>query len=469
LVNLAALEQRRRVSALFRYQPYQKQKEFHKAGGSFRERLLMAGNQCGKTYSAAKEVAYHALGEYPDWWEGRVFEKPILAWTGSVTNETSKKIIQKALLGTEDPNPKGPDFGTGSIPKDRLVKVSTRQAGIKGVVDEIIVRHKSGRHSAIALQTYEMGRQKWQGAQVDVVWFDEEPPGDLYSEGLTRTQATGGIVLTTFTPLLGYSEMVLRFTEPEEGAKRHITNMTIYDAEHYTEEEREAIMAGWLPHERKTRAMGIPMAGEGMVFPIDEDEIRVDPFELPAHFSRICGVDFGLDHPFAAVWIAYDEASDTMFVYDCFKKSNETPVYHAAAINKRDPNGYIPVVWPHDGMNRDKQTKRALWKAYREAGVKMYRLSARYEDATGGAQAIKPACMDILERMKTGRFKVFSTCSDWFAEMRTFHFKDGKVVDVNDDIMAATRYAAMMIRKAKVFQAIVVRRAKYNRPIVGAA
>lgn len=429
----------------------------------------MAGNQNGKTYSASFEVAFHALGEYPEWWDGRKFDKPLLCWTGSVTNETSKKIVQKALLGTEDANPKSPDFGTGAIPKDRIVKVSTRQAGIKGVADEIVVKHRTGRHSTIALQTYEMGREKWQGAQVDVVWFDEEPPGDIYSEGLTRTQSTGGIVLTTFTPLKGYSEMVLRFTQPEEGARRHLTNMTIYDAEHYTEEQREEIIAGWLPYERKTRAMGIPLAGEGMVYPIDEDQIKVDPFEIPAHFAKICGIDFGLDHPFGAVWLAHDEGTDTIYVYDCFKISNETPVYHAQGIKARDPQGYIPVAWPHDGMNRDKVTRKALWKQYREHGVRMLRLSARYGDEVGGSQAIKPACMDILERMKSGRFKVFSNLTPWFDELRTYHMKDGKIVDVNDDIMAATRYAYMMVRKARTHNPVAIQRAKYTRPIVSAA
>lgn len=429
----------------------------------------MAGNQNGKTYSASFEVAYHALGEYPEWWEGRRFDKPILAWTGSVTNETSKKIVQKALLGTEDANPKNPDFGTGAIPKNMILKVSTRQAGIKGVADEIIVKHKSGRYSTIALQTYEMGREKWQGAQVDCVWFDEEPPGDIYSEGLTRTQSTGGVVLTTFTPLKGYSELVLRFTEQEEGSRRHITNMTIYDAEHYTDEQREEIIAGWLPYERKTRAMGIPLAGEGLVYPIDEDEIKVQPFEIPDHFLRISGIDFGLDHPFAAVWFAYDEGTDTVYVYDCFKKSDETPVYHAAAIKARDPRGFIPIAWPHDGMNRDKVTKKALWKQYRDHDLKMLRLSARYDDEVGGSQAIKPVCMEILERMKTGRFKVFSNLDAWFGEMRTYHMKDGKIMDINDDLMAATRYAHMMIRKARINTITIKRRPKYTRPIVSSA
>lgn len=58
--------------------------------------------------------------------------------------------------------------------------------------------------------------------------------------------------------------------------------------------------------------------------------------------------------------------------------------------------------------------------------------------------------MDMLERMQTGRFKVFSHLTLWFEEFRLYHRKDGKVVKLRDDLMSATRYALMMLRKAKV-------------------
>ena len=58
--------------------------------------------------------------------------------------------------------------------------------------------------------------------------------------------------------------------------------------------------------------------------------------------------------------------------------------------------------------------------------------------------------MDMLDRMQTGRFKVFSNLSDWFEEFRMYHRKDGKVVKERDDLLSATRYALMMKRKAVV-------------------
>src|SRR2546430_2031709 len=74
-------------------------------------------------------------------------------------------------------------------------------------------RHVSGGTSIIAFKSYEKGREKWQGETLHRVWFDEEPPHDIYTEGLTRTNATGGMVWLTLTPLLGMSEVVRSFLD----------------------------------------------------------------------------------------------------------------------------------------------------------------------------------------------------------------------------------------------------------------
>src|SRR5207237_5437751 len=65
------------------YVPYPKQIAFHAAGASARERLLMAGNQLGKTLAGGFEVAMHMTGRYPDWWQGKRFTKPVVGgWCG---------------------------------------------------------------------------------------------------------------------------------------------------------------------------------------------------------------------------------------------------------------------------------------------------------------------------------------------------------------------------------------------------
>ena len=137
---------------------YPWQKKFHDAGAEFPERLLMASNRTGKTQSGAAEASMHATGIYPPWFKGRRFTSPTNIWTGAKTNEMSRDVVQLALLGPEG------KFGTGWIPKERLLDVKRRQSGIGGVVDHIQVRHKSGGMSTIVLKTYDQGPEKWVGS-----------------------------------------------------------------------------------------------------------------------------------------------------------------------------------------------------------------------------------------------------------------------------------------------------------------
>src|SRR5258708_5513527 len=76
-------ETRANRTKLIAYKPYPKQAEFHAAGSEFRERILIAANQVGKTWAAGFEVAMHATGLYPDWWIGRRFNRPTRWVVGS--------------------------------------------------------------------------------------------------------------------------------------------------------------------------------------------------------------------------------------------------------------------------------------------------------------------------------------------------------------------------------------------------
>lgn len=192
---------------LTEYRPYAKQREFHAAGAVHRERLLMAGNQLGKTYCGAAEAAIHLTGQYPDWWQGRRFERAPRAWAGSKTGEVTRDGVQRLLVG--EPKDES-QWGTGMIPGDCLLDFGRRQ-GVADALDNVIVRHVSGDTATLGFKSYDQGRQKWQGETLDFLWNDEEPPLDIYMEGLTRTNATGGMVFTTFTPLLGMSDVVAMF------------------------------------------------------------------------------------------------------------------------------------------------------------------------------------------------------------------------------------------------------------------
>jgi phage terminase large subunit-like protein len=440
---LELLEQKEkhlRENKLHYYRPYPKQKEFHAAGNKkgIRERLLMAGNQLGKTLCAGAETAMHMTGMYPNDWQGRRFDHPVTGWAASVTSQGTRDTIQRILLG----NPG--EWGTGMIPKDRIIEIKRQSHGVPDAVESITVRHNSGGQSRITLKSYDQGRERFQGETLDFVWLDEEPSDlSLYTECLTRTNATKGFIYMTFTPLLGMSKVVKRFLL-EKCPGTHVTPMTIYDAEHYTDEEREAIILAYPEHERKARSEGIPMLGSGAVFPVAEEMIKVTAFHLPDWWPRLVGIDFGYDHNFAAVWMAFDPDTDTIYVYDVYMQRESTPLVHAATI--RSKGAWIPCAWPHDGLQHDKGSGIALHKQYKDAGVNMLGTRATWPD---GSNSVEPGLIEMLDRMQTGRFKVFAHLEAWFAEFRIYHRKDGKLVKLDDDAISATRYGVMMRRYAK--------------------
>jgi len=183
--------------------------EFHAAGLIHRERLFCSANQVGKTYSGAAEMAFHLTGRYPQGWPGRKFDKAVRAWAGSTGYQATRDGAQRLLVG----EPKNEEmWGTGAIPGDAIIN-TTRATGVPHGLDGVTVRHVSGEISVLGFKSYDQGREKWQGETLDVCWLDEEPDMDIYIEALTRTNATGGMVYLTFTPLKGMSDVVEMFVK----------------------------------------------------------------------------------------------------------------------------------------------------------------------------------------------------------------------------------------------------------------
>lgn len=448
LALLEELERRHAGNRLARYRPYPKQIEFHTAGEKSRERLLKAGNQLGKTWSAAFEAAMHLTGRYPDWWGGRTWDRGTRAWAAGETSELVRDSMQLLLFG------KLSALGTGSIPRD-AIKEHTLRRGIADAIDTAVIRHGGGgdvqaSESEITLKSYEMGREKFQAATLDWVWLDEEPDLDIYSESLTRTNATGGMLFMTFTPLKGMTNTVKKFLI-DKSPGTHVTTMTIHDALHYTPEQREAIIASYAPHEREARVNGVPTLGSGRIFPIEEVVITVQPFPYPKHFARLGALDFGWDHPSAAVELWWDRDMDIVYVTKAHRAREQTPVLFSAAV--RPWCSWMRWAWPHDGLQHSKDSGEPLRDQYAKQGLRMLPDKATHppqpgeEEGTGG-YGVEAGLMDMLDRMQTGRFKVFAHLSDWFEEFRMYHRENGKVVKLDDDLMSATRIGCMMLRHA---------------------
>lgn len=440
--ELKALEEKRRFRKIDEFVAYPKQQEFFDFGLNFSERLFQMGNQQGKTEAGAYEMAVHLTGDYPDWWLGYRFTKPIKAWAIGVDGKAVRDGPQEKLIGK--PGVKSL-MGSGYIPKSAFIGEPSTSRGTTDLIDTVHVRHASGGISELTFMAYTMEADAFQGRSVDLIWCDEDPNNmKIYGECLARLIATEGRIYTTFTPVKGKGEIFIRFEKG--GPNMKIIHGTVYDCPHMTAERIEEIKANTPDYMIDTRLMGLPMAGEGRVFTVSGLNVQEPAIRaVPAQWFKLWGIDFGIAHPFGAVLMLYDKDHDIIHVHDAFRMYNLTPLQHADRMKRIAIN--VPVAWPQDGAQREKGSGETLASLYKGQGLLMCPSHAQFE--TGG-YSTEAGVMEMDQRMKSGRLKVAAHLGDWFEEFNNYHRKDGLIVKERDDLMSATRIAVMAKRMAKM-------------------
>ena len=446
--SIRDIEYNKKYFKLQSFKPYDFQKNFFSLKGAngkvAKVRGLMAANQIGKTLSEGAEVSYHATGLYPDWWEGhRINKNPLIVCSG-VNSYTTRDLIQKEILGTADKDDTD-NIGTGWIPKHLIHKID-RKPGIPGAAEKIFVKRNNGTElSEIILLGFEDGYQKFMGKRIDYGWGDEEPPMDVWAQMVRGTIATDGKLALTYTPEKGMTQLVYRLMHecPDNYA---LLNATWEDAPHITKERREELLAEMMPFEREMRSEGKPLVGDSMVFPISDDQISCDPFPIPDHYNQIIGIDFGGDHPFAAVNIAYDPQTKIGYINKAVKQRRLLISEESSILRKQFNGKVIPIAWPHDGNKQDKQSGKPIADFYREEELNLLDKcfsnppEPGKEENTGG-QGTEAGLKKMFWDFSEGRLKVFSNLDEFFKEKGAYHRKDGNVVRLQDDLMSATRYA----------------------------
>lgn len=407
---------------------YAKHTQFFEIGASKNERLFMAANRVGKSEGVgAYEMTVHLTGNYPVWWKGRRFKRPIAAWAAGKDAKTTRDIIQLALLGSFS------RFGTGLIPADAIIG-TTPKAGIPEAVETIRVRHTSGDASELQLKSYDSGVESFFGTKKDVVWLDEECEQKIYVECLTRTLSTvpgepNGIILFTFTPLWGITEIVREFMNAPEDSQKCFVQATWDDAPHLSPETRAQLYASIPEYQRDARTKGIPQLGSGAIYPIPESDFLVDDFEIPAHFPRGYGMDVGWQKT-AAIWGAWDRDNDVAYLTGEHYRGQAEPLIHVEAIKSR--GAWIPGFIDPAANQRSQHDGERLLQKYRSLGLNLI-LAKNARDA---------GIYEVWSRLSTGKLKVFRSCRNWLDEFRTFaRDENGKIINESSyHLMAATRY-----------------------------
>ncbi|WP_246747983.1 terminase family protein [Methylobacterium sp. SD274] len=214
-VLLAEKARRRERTKLLRLYPdegplrrelYPKHIAFFRAGATEYDRCMLAANRVGKSFGVGGyETALHLTGRYPEWWDGRRFAHPVEWWAAGDTSETTRDIVQAILMGPLE------SVGTGLIQEADIIGSPSRRSGVTGAFDQVHVRHVTGGASLLGFKSFDQGRKKFQGTAKHGVWLDEEPPSDVFDECMLRLMTTDGLMLCTFTPLSGMTEVTMRY------------------------------------------------------------------------------------------------------------------------------------------------------------------------------------------------------------------------------------------------------------------
>lgn len=300
---------------------HKKQLAFHMC--KKRERWVFGGNRSGKTECGAVEAIWLALGIHPY----RENRKDVCGWVVSLSSRVQKDVAQKKVLHYLD---KRYIF-------DIIMQSGKKESPEYGIIDTIIVKNAFGGLSSIGFKSCEEGREKFQGASLDFVWFDEEPPKDIYDECKMRVLDRSGFIFGTMTPLKGlsfvYDDIYLNRAGDDEIFYEF---MEWADNPFLPKKEVDRLTKLLSSEELKSRRYGeFVDSGRGLVYPEFDPSIHViEPFVVPYYFQECMSIDPGLNNPLSCHWYAVD-GDGNIFVIAEHYAAGQNVDYHAEKIKEK--------------------------------------------------------------------------------------------------------------------------------------
>lgn len=410
------------------------------------------GNRVGKSMLLAFCDAVFATGRYPAWWTGRRFAKPVRIWIAGQDSDLVIASKQKYLIGVAGEG--------GLIPKSHIKKINW-SSHIKGFAESVEVLHEpTGYTSLVIFKTYREGWQAFQSDTIDVADLDEECAAKIYSECVTRTMTTDGLVMIGFTALQGVTPLVAHLLpqyagwdtdeigEEEKPIKRSHVFIGWDDVPYsqLPEAKRKEMRSHYLPHEILARTKGIPTIGQGLVYPVAESEFVVEPFDLPDHWPRLFTVDPGGtergDGKMAALWCIHDIDADVVYAYTEYYSHFKAPELHALEFKRR--GSWIPCEMDPAGASIT--DGKAVLNEFRKA---MHDVNPNWSIQPADKQ-FAVGRLELFNRMTTGGFKVFNTCRNLLHEHRQYIRNDNGVFIGTHHLLDCARYAVRRIGRAKL-------------------
>lgn len=373
LLYLEALSERRRKQQYVSYwQPYEQQQAiFRKFSSDIKVFGLVGGNRSGKTISGSAIAVAWALGkdffrDEPAWeWvkDLPIPEPPNTIWVVGLDFAVVRDVIwhEKLRYGKDQPPflPKIPG----------LIK--------KASDSDFQVHFANG--SLITCKSADSGREKFQGASVDLVWIDEECEADIFDECFQRTADCSGKVLLTLTPLTdiasGVKEpWVYNLYEKWKAGKKDVcfVSLSVLDNPFVPEIEKERLKEKWAGHhEEKARLYGEFVQRAGLIYnTFDKSQHLIKPFRIPGSWRRIASIDPAATGTTAVIWGAIDPG-DNLYLYREYYQSDKIVSDHVKDIlisNCGDPID-IWLIDPKFGTQKNAESHKSNLQLYRDAGI----------------------------------------------------------------------------------------------------
>ncbi|MDE7158559.1 MAG: terminase family protein, partial [Clostridiales bacterium] len=407
---------------------HEKQLAFHRC--LKRNRWVFGGNRSGKTECGAAETVWLARGTHPY----RKNRKNVFGWVVSLTAQVQRDVAQKKILHY--------------LRRDWIVDI-VMTSGRKdnpeaGIIDQIIVKNALGGTSVIGFKSCDQGRERFQGSSLDFVWFDEEPPKDIYEECMMRVIDRRGDIFGTMTPLKGltflYEEIYLN---PKNDPEIWYEFMEWADNPYLSEEEILHLEATMDETTLQSRRYGKFCTHEGLVYPEFGEATVIEPCSLPPEWQDIISIDPGLKNPLSAHWYAVDYDGNVYVVAEWYCAGKDVD-YHAKKIHeisdkigwKRDEKGRLSALIDSAAQSKTLAAVKSVTELFYERGILANpRVN---KDLFSGIAQVKSY---LNQKNGLPNLYVFSSCTNMIREFKGYFWGEGEnPVKRDDHAMDELRY-----------------------------
>jgi len=433
----AEIARRKKEEALRYYVPHKKQLDFHMSNK--RNRWSLGGNRTGKTVCGAVEAVYMATGTHPY----RSVKVPNKGWVVSLTNEVQRDVAQKEVLKW--------------LPKAEIADVHVR-SGRKddpenAILDFIVLKNGS----TIAFKSVDQGRPKFQGTSLEWIWFDEEPPKEIYDECKMRIIDTRGDIWGTMTPLQGLTwvyETIYVNENNDPNVKYWL--MEWADNPHLSPDEIESLMSTMSEEERESRQYGKFVAMSGLVYKEFVEDIHViDPIPIPLDWYDNISIDPGLAAPLSCHFYAYDGDGNIYVIAEHYK-AGETIEYHSKQIHRIATElgwprhrGYLDALFDSAANQKTLAAEKSVAELFGEHGIEADTVVDK--NKWSGIQRVKqylklrPNPQTTVWPKGKPKLFIFRTCTNLIKEIKSYRWKpDGdEPIKKNDHGLDEMRYYIM--------------------------